>query len=110
MSAFDIKNCIAIITGSAQGMGKEFAKRLLLSGARVCISDVSSDLGQKTSDEFKETFGKDKVTFKECNVSKKEDWNDLWEHVENYFGDQVRKYSKAVPITYAYCSNCKILS
>ena len=40
MSSFEIENHVAIITGSAQGMGKEIAKRLLEAGAKVCISDV----------------------------------------------------------------------
>ena len=40
MSSFEIENHVAIITGSAQGMGKEIAKRLLEAGARVCISDI----------------------------------------------------------------------
>ena len=39
-STFEIENHVAIITGSAQGMGKEIAKRLLEAGARVCISDI----------------------------------------------------------------------
>ena len=39
-----------------------------------------------------ETFGKDKVTFKMCNVSKEQDWNDLWNHAESYFKDQVNIY------------------
>ena len=32
---FDVKDQISIITGSAQGFGKEFAERLLKSGAKV---------------------------------------------------------------------------
>ena len=83
------KDFITIITGSAQGFGKEFAKRLLQSGARVCISDVNQSEGQKTTDEFIQVFGKDKVTFKECNVTKQEDWDGLWNHAEDCFGDQV---------------------
>ena len=89
MSFFEIKDHIAIITGSAQGFGKEFAKRLLQSGAKVCISDVNQSEGQKTTDEFIQVFGKDNVTFKKCNVTKQEDWDGLWNHAEDYFGDQV---------------------
>ena len=89
MNTFETKDHIAIITGSAQGMGKEFARQLLEAGARVCISDISPEVGQKTAQEFQEIFGQDKVTFKECNVIKEEDWNILWNHAEDYFGDQV---------------------
>jgi meso-butanediol dehydrogenase/(S,S)-butanediol dehydrogenase/diacetyl reductase len=38
------ENKVAIITGSAGGLGKEFARRLLLQGASVCISDVNANL------------------------------------------------------------------
>ena len=89
MNTFETKDHIAIISGSAQGMGKEFARQLLEAGARVCISDISPEVGQKTAQEFQEIFGQDKVTFKECNVIKEEDWNILWNHAEEYFGDQV---------------------
>jgi len=40
MNSLKVENHVAIITGSAQGMGKEIAKRLLEAGARVCISDI----------------------------------------------------------------------
>ena len=89
MSFFEIKDHIAIITGSAQGFGKEFAKRLLQSGAKVCISDVNQSEGKKTTDEFINVFGKDNVTFKKCDVTKQEDWDELWNHAEDCFGDQV---------------------
>ena len=62
--SFDPKNKIAIITGSAQGFGKEFAKRLLAKGAKVCLSDLNVEKGQKTLEELQNTFGKDYVTFK----------------------------------------------
>ena len=32
---FDVKDQISIITGSAQGFGKEFAERMLKSGAKI---------------------------------------------------------------------------
>ena len=61
---FLVKNEIAIITGSAQGFGKEFAKRLLANAAKVCISDVNEEQGLKTADEFREIYGNTEVTFK----------------------------------------------
>ena len=89
MSFFQTKDHVTIITGSAQGFGKEFAKRLLQLGAKVCLSDINAENGQKTLQEFTQIFGQEKVTFKECNVTKQEDWDELWNHAENYFGDQV---------------------
>ncbi len=53
----------AIVTGAAKGFGKEFARLLLAKGARVCISDVNVDLGKRTTKQFAERFGPQKVTF-----------------------------------------------
>lgn len=61
---FDVRNEVAIVTGAAQGFGKEFAKRLLVNGAKVCISDVNEEVGQQTLEELGTRYGKDKVTFK----------------------------------------------
>ena len=61
---FVVRNKIAIITGSAQGLGKEFARRILEKGGKVCLSDVNIENGEKTLKEFSEVYGKDIVTFK----------------------------------------------
>ena len=61
---FQVKGEIAIITGSAQGFGKEFAKRLLRQQAKVCLSDVNVEEGEKTLAELKKRYGKSNVTFK----------------------------------------------
>ena len=66
---FEVKNEIAIITGSAQGFGKEFAKRLLQKGAKVCISDVNEEQGLKTIEELGKAYVKDGVTFKRYVLS-----------------------------------------
>ena len=57
------ENHIAIITGSAQGFGKEFAVRLLQKGGKVCISDVNVELGLQTLKELQETYGQNRVAF-----------------------------------------------
>ena len=57
------ENHIAIITGSAQGFGKEFAVRLLQKGGKVCISDVNVELGLQTLKELQETYGENRVAF-----------------------------------------------
>ena len=61
---FDARGQIAIITGSAQGFGKEFAKRLLRKGAKVCLSDVNEEVGAQTLEELEKTYGAKNVTFK----------------------------------------------
>ena len=60
---FDVRGKTAIVTGSAQGFGKNFAERLLSAGAKVCISDVNVELGEKTLKELKEKHGEKLVHF-----------------------------------------------
>lgn len=81
---------VAIITGSAGGLGKEFARRLLLEGAQVCLSDVNSKLGESTLEEFSTQFGENKVHFVACDVTSKEDWKKLWDEATSHFnGKQI---------------------
>ena len=54
---------IVVITGSAQGLGKAFARRLLEGGARVCISDIREGEGRKTQADLGQEFGKENVHF-----------------------------------------------
>ena len=44
--------------------GKEFAKRLLRQGAKVCVSDINGDIGSETLQELQRTYGASNVTFK----------------------------------------------
>ena len=56
----DVRGQVSIITGSAQGLGKAFAARLLEAGGKVCISDVNEAKGEATLAELRERFGKEK--------------------------------------------------
>jgi 3-oxoacyl-ACP reductase-like protein len=60
---FDVIEKNAIVTGSARGLGKAMVKRLLESGANVCISDVDLKAGEETLKEFQEQFGQKRVVF-----------------------------------------------
>ena len=59
---YDVKNKIAIVTGSAKGFGKEFVIRLLKKGAKVCISDVNEQEAQQTTNELETNYGPENVT------------------------------------------------
>jgi NAD(P)-dependent dehydrogenase (short-subunit alcohol dehydrogenase family) len=88
---YDVKGGRAIITGGAQGFGKEFARRLLQEGCKVCISDVDVSTGKDTKSEFQKQFGlaEDGVCFVLCDVSVKEDWNELWDSAEKFLGGPI---------------------
>ena len=81
----EVTGKVCIITGSAQGLGKAFAVRLLDAGGKVCISDVNQDRGEATLTELRERFGQEKVCFVECDVTKEEDFINLFDKTEQFF-------------------------
>lgn len=78
-----------IVTGAAQGFGKEFTRRVLLKGGRVLLSDKNKDGGQETTTKFQEEFGADKCTFLPIDVCDKEDWERLWTRAEEFLSGKV---------------------
>lgn len=81
-----VKDSVCLVTGSAQGLGKAFAVRLLQAGARVCISDVREDGGQATLKELQDQFGEKRVAFVACDVTDQEQFTRLFDECEKYFG------------------------
>jgi len=81
----DLVNKVAIITGSAQGLGKAFAARLLEVGVKVCISDVNEEKGEAALSELKERFGENNVCFVQCDVTKDEEFINLFDEAEKFF-------------------------
>ena len=82
----DIKNKVCIITGSASGLGKAYAEKLLKNGAKICISDINEEVGAKTLQEFQKRFGKDCVCFVGCDVTKEDQFINLFDQTEKFFG------------------------
>ena len=54
---FDPKGRRAIITGGSQGLGLEFARRLISQGARVCIFDIDTIAGESAVNELRKQHG-----------------------------------------------------
>lgn len=63
---------IALVTGSAGGIGKAIAKRFLEEGACVMLSDLDADRLSATVDELRKVFGKDAVAGVRLNVTDRE--------------------------------------
>jgi 3-oxoacyl-[acyl-carrier protein] reductase/2-[hydroxy(phenyl)methyl]-succinyl-CoA dehydrogenase BbsD subunit len=65
-----IKDKVALITGSASGMGKHTATRMAEKGAKIVINDIASDKVEQTVNELKdkgfEVFGK------VCDITQKQ--------------------------------------
>jgi len=81
----ELYNQVVLITGSAQGLGRAFAVRLLTAGARVAISDINTENGEKTLSELRERFGQDKVCFVRCDVTDEVEFRNLFDKTEEFF-------------------------
>ncbi|MEO6148655.1 MAG: bifunctional aldolase/short-chain dehydrogenase [Mucilaginibacter sp.] len=53
---------VALITGSAGGIGKAIAKKLVSEGAVVVLNDMNAERLEAAGEEFKGLFGKDSYT------------------------------------------------
>jgi rhamnulose-1-phosphate aldolase/alcohol dehydrogenase len=63
---------IALITGSAGGIGKAIAKKLVEEGAVVILNDMNAERLASASDEFKQAYGKDAYTTAMLDVTNEE--------------------------------------
>ena len=81
----NVTNKTCVITGSASGLGKAYAFKLLENGARVCISDVNEAIGKETLEEFRNKFGDDRVCFVPCDVTKQDQFVSLFDETEKFF-------------------------
>jgi 3-oxoacyl-[acyl-carrier protein] reductase len=66
----------AVITGSAQGIGRAVADLFASEGAQVVISDINVEQSQKTAEEIKSEYGVETAAVA-ANVSKLEDCESL---------------------------------
>ena len=62
-----LKDKVALITGAAQGLGKEMAKSMIAEGAEVYISDINQD-------QLEETVAELSCSGISLDVTKSEDW------------------------------------
>ena len=80
---FDLKNKVAIVTGSARGIGQSIAIELARHGADVVVSDIIS--GQATVNKIKAL--KKKSVFIKADMSKKSD-------ITNLINQTIKKFKK----------------
>jgi rhamnulose-1-phosphate aldolase/alcohol dehydrogenase len=60
---------VALITGSAGGIGKAIAKKFAEEGACIIINDINQERLEETNAEFEKSFGKDGVSQVLLNVT-----------------------------------------
>ena len=58
---------VALVTGAAQGLGRAAAERIAADGARVVISDVKEEAGERACEEIRAGGGE--ASFVRCDVS-----------------------------------------
>lgn len=63
---------IALITGSAGGIGKAIAKKFVDEGAVVILNDMNTERLDSAGEEFKKLYGKDSYTTAVLNVTNSE--------------------------------------
>ncbi len=75
---------VAVITGSAGGLGKGIAERLAKDGFKVVLSDINDEALAKTEQEFK-AAGHDVLAVK-ADVSNRDDQKKLVKTAADRFG------------------------
>jgi len=78
MHQFDLKNRTAIITGGAQGLGLDMAKRFLKSGAKVAIWDIDEDELKKAIKEI----GNPNLLYNVVDVSNYDNVKEIFTEIE----------------------------
>lgn len=79
-----LKNKVAIITGSASGIGKETAILFAKEGAKVTVSDINEEAGQKVAEEIKKNGGE--AIFVKANTASADDNQKLVKETVQAFG------------------------
>lgn len=76
-----LEDKVALITGAAQGVGKETARLLAIEGAKVIVSDINDLLGQQVANEI----GEDSI-YLHLDVGNEEDWKKVISTIIERFG------------------------
>ena len=77
---------IAVVTGSAGGIGKAIAKKFAEEGACVMINDINEERMKGAVDEFQKQFGKDIIASTMLDVTKGETIEKTFEAIVLAFG------------------------
>lgn len=79
-----VQDRVAIISGSAKGMGAAISRRLAEEGAKVVCGDIDETNGEKVVAEIHASGGE--AIFTRLDVSKEEDWIAITDLAEKKFG------------------------
>jgi rhamnulose-1-phosphate aldolase/alcohol dehydrogenase len=77
---------IALITGSAGGIGKAIAKKFVAEGAVVILNDMNAERLAEAGQEFEASYGKDAYSTAVLNVTSAEEINAAFDTAALAFG------------------------
>ena len=72
---------VAIVTGGAAGMGETHARLFIENGAKVILTDIDEENGNKLAEELGEN-----ALFVQHNVTDEDGWKDVVQKAEDNFG------------------------
>ena len=74
-----LKNKVALITGGAQGLGKEMARSMIAEGARVVISDINQSILKDSAKELQ-------CDYLVLDVTSKDQWQKVVKNIKEDIG------------------------
>ncbi|KAF4077237.1 hypothetical protein AMELA_G00205700 [Ameiurus melas] len=80
-----LKGKVAVVSGSAQGLGKSFTHILLENGAQVAMLDVNEVLGQELQVQLNQQYGPDRTQFYKADVSSDQQFTDVFQKILSKF-------------------------
>lgn len=81
----NLKDKVAVITGSARGIGKSIAEVYAKAGAKIVISDILAEEGTKTAEEIAEKYSVE-TAFISLNVTEMASVEEFTKKVMEKFG------------------------
>ncbi|CAG9839333.1 unnamed protein product [Diabrotica balteata] len=85
---FEIDGKVALVTGGASGLGLNFAKSLLLSGAKgVTLADINEIEGKIVAEQLNKQFGENKAIFVKTNITDYSNFEDAFKITVEKFGN-----------------------
>lgn len=77
---------VAVITGTAAGIGAASARQFAAAGARVLCADLNEEAGRQVVEAINQAHGSEVARFVRTDISKDEDTKAMFAAAEEAFG------------------------